>query len=164
MPAPGTRRGFAAPGVIMRHGVDPMIRTLLTCLAVAILPACADTRVDPNGRTDSSVDRGGDFDTGVPVGDSPDGAQSSDDSSMPDTATGPSDAASCTPNRDLMITRVETPVVVGATELFDVNGDGTTVSGVTTMGAVTASGIVWDLSGPRSDDHRVLEEVLAPTW
>lgn len=75
----------------------------------------------------------------------------------------PTDAGgACRPNRDGVITRAEFPAMVGATALYLVNNDGTTVDGVNTAGAVVEGTRRWDYSARRAEDHPSLEEVLSP--
>jgi hypothetical protein len=44
-----------------------------------------------------------------------------------------------------------------------VNRDGETVQGISTAGTQGTSGRIWDFSDARSEDHRVVDELWAPT-
>ena len=130
----------------------------LLCFATLTTVACVDARIPPNG-----------YDVLPDTASVYDGGNGSDDSIDPDVVD-PVDAPSivdvpsavCRPNNDGTITSDEIPVVVGATETFAVNMDGTTVTPVNTAGMTTATGIVWDFTAARAEDHRVLDEVIRP--
>ncbi|MEI8257437.1 MAG: hypothetical protein WCJ30_17320, partial [Deltaproteobacteria bacterium] len=134
----------------------PLVPSILALVAAVTAAAC-DPRVDPMGHDVSTVDSA---DTPAPGNDVVDGEV---DAEVPVDVPIVTDApATCTPDHDGIITRAEISVMVGATELFAVNTAGTTVTGVNTAGTAGTSGRVWDFSTATPQDHRVLEEVLAP--
>ncbi len=132
---------------------SPSVLALAAAFAAA--SAC-EPRVDPNAHDVPVVDSA---DTTAPGDDVADA-----DADLPVDVPIVTDVptAACTPDHDGTITRAEISVMVGATELFAVNTAATTVTGVNTAGTTGASGRVWDFSMARPEDHRVLEEVLAP--
>ena len=81
----------------------------------------------------------------------------------PDDAPPPADAGPrCAADRDGTLTRAEINFLVGASVLYAVNDDGTTVSPVDTAGAVVEGVRRWDYSAARAEDRRVLDEVMRP--
>jgi hypothetical protein len=79
-----------------------------------------------------------------------------------DVVTPGDGGAACMGNRDGVIERREMAFITGASVLYAVNRDGTTVDPVDTAGQTTADGRVWNLSVPNAQDSRVLDEVLRP--
>ncbi len=71
--------------------------------------------------------------------------------------------ARCMGDRDGVITRAEINFLVGASVLYAVNDDGTTVEPVDTAGTIVEGTRRWDYSAPRASDRRVLDEVMRPT-
>jgi hypothetical protein len=136
------------------HAPAPAAWPLALLLAV-LGQACSFGSVDPE-RPDVRADRPS-TDAVAPGGDgdvTPDAAPPED--------SAPEDAG-CRANGDFVIDTSELPAVVGATVTYVVNRDGTTVSPVDTAGADTGSGArLWDYAAARAEDHRVLDEVLAP--
>jgi hypothetical protein len=125
--------------------------------AAALLAACADVRVSPIEDTGSGPrDASRDAASADDVIATPDAVEPDD--TQPDDVPRPA----CTANNDFTIERSEIHVAVGATELFAVNNDGTTVSDVDTAGMSSTTGRVWDFSAARAEDHRVLDEVVDP--
>ncbi len=68
----------------------------------------------------------------------------------------------CVADRDGVITRAEINFLVGASVLYAINDDGTTVSPVDTAGAVIDGVRRWNYSAARPEDRRVLDEVIRP--
>lgn len=130
------------------------------------LTAC-DARVDPNGFPDVAADHVRPNDASEPGDATNDDVPASVDAAPTDSGVradaGATDAGpTCRANNDFTLTRDEVPYVIGATVLFATNADATTVAGITTAGTSGAMGQLWDLSATRTEDHRVLQEVLAP--
>jgi hypothetical protein len=137
-------------------------------LIVALATGCDAMRIEPvarDGGADGVVERdvsmadGGEDATAPDAGDAT--TPGRDASTDADPGTRP-DATTCMPDQDGTITRAEMPFVVGATVLYAVNNDGTVVEGVDTAGMPGSSGRVWNYAAARAEDHRVLDEVLAP--
>lgn len=68
----------------------------------------------------------------------------------------------CAADHDGTITRAEVNFLVGASVLYAVNEEGTTVSPVDTTGAMVEGVRRWDYSAARTEDRRVLDEVMRP--
>jgi hypothetical protein len=68
----------------------------------------------------------------------------------------------CVADRDGTITRAEINFLVGASVLYAVNDEGTTVSPVDTAGALVEGVRRWDYRDARTEDRRVLDEVMRP--
>lgn len=132
-----------------------MTRTVLAlCLALA---ACGD-RVDPVAiGTDAGATDGG-----MEAGSGQDGAGPADSGGGEDVVASRPDAGSCVLADDGTIRPDQIAYMVGATAIYVVNREGTVVDGVDTAGADTTEGRVWDFSEALPDDHRVLDEVMAP--
>jgi hypothetical protein len=81
----------------------------------------------------------------------------------PDDAPPAADAGPrCAADRDGTITRAEVNFLVGASVLYAVNEEGTTVSAVDTAGTMVEGTRRWDYSAARAEDRRVLDEVMRP--
>ncbi len=68
----------------------------------------------------------------------------------------------CAADHDGTITRAEVNFLVGASVLYAVNEEGTTVSPVDTAGTMVEGVRRWDYSAARTEDRRVLDEVMRP--
>jgi len=67
-----------------------------------------------------------------------------------------------TGERDGVITRAEINFVVGASVLYAVNDEGTTVEPVDTEGTIVDGTRRWDYTAARAGDRRILDEVMSP--
>ncbi len=134
--------------------------SLLAALGVA---ACATGAVDP--RVVVPVDAGAPRDVASQQDAGATDAGSVDDvpAAPDDTGPAPDAGLRCVPNHDGVIQRSEIAFLVGATVLYSVNDPGVNVSPVDTEGVVVDGTRRWDYSAARTADHRVLDEVIAPT-
>lgn len=150
-------------------------RVYLMGLCAALAVACGGERVSPGAVPDagqgvdggSAVEDGGASSDGGALADggpAGDGGTALDGGAGGDGGPLADGGAVCVPNLDGRITRAEVSFPVGASVIYAVNRDGTTVDGVSTAGSDGGSaGRIWDFSAARSEDHRVLDELVSPT-
>jgi hypothetical protein len=142
------------------------MRDAITLGLVLCLGACATGDVESRtpdadaGARDVAVQR----DTPAPPTDT--GAITPTDTGAvtPDDAPPAADAGPrCAADHDGVITRAEINFLVGASVLYAVNEESETVTPVDVTGAMVEGVRRWDYSAPRTEDRRVLDEVIRPT-
>lgn len=138
------------------------MRRLAPLLAFAVL-GCATGEVEPRTSADAGA-----RDVATQQRDAP--ATPTDNPTVPtdegapgvDVTPAVDGGARCTGDRDGVVTRAEINFLVGATVLYAVNDEGTSVEPVDTEGSIVEGTRRWDYSAARTSDRRVLDEVMSP--
>ena len=127
-----------------------------------LVVGCGGERIVGGGVSDGGTvavsDAGAPEDAGVVLGD----GGGASDGGIPDAGGGDAGTV-CRPDLDGVIRATEVPFVLGATASYVTNQDGTVAEGITTTGRDGGAGrVVWDFAAAHNQDHRVLDEVIAP--
>ena len=141
------------------------MRDAITLGLALCLSGCATGDVESRTPVTDSGVRDVAMQRDVPVVPADDGVAPADDAGpvAPDDVPPAADAGPrCAADHDGVITRAEINFLVGASVLYAINDEGTTVSPVDTAGALVDGVRRWDYSAARTEDRRVLDEVIRP--
>lgn len=148
----------------MKSPMRSKVRLPAAALAALCLAGCATGDVESrtpaadSGARDVAAQR----DAPPVTSDTPVAADDAGELPLEDVPPPADGGLRCAADHDGTIARSEVNFLVGASVLYAVNDEGTTVDAVDTVGTMVEGVRRWDYSAAREEDRRVLDEVMRP--